>query len=104
MAGFDELIEKFNEDYGENTAVTADTITEMERVPTGIFPLDLALGGGIPRAMVTEIYGAEGSGKSNIALKTVASHQKVFPEPKNVYVDVEHGFDPARAKRLGVDI
>lgn len=104
MSDFDAVIAKVNKDHGESTVIMGDTIIEASRLPTGIFPLDLSIGGGIPEGRVTELFGPEGSGKSNVALKLVASHQRRHPELKSLYVDVEHGFDPGWAKKLGVDV
>ena len=77
--------------------------TPIERVPTGIFPLDLAIGGGIPRGRITEIYGAEGSCKTNVAMLTIAQNQILHPEQKNAFIDMEGTWDPHWAKRLGVN-
>jgi recombination protein RecA len=75
----------------------------VEAIPTGSLALDLALGiGGIPKGRVTEIYGAESSGKTTIAAQIVAQAQKSGGIA--AYVDVEHAVDPAYFKSIGVDI
>ncbi len=75
----------------------------IEVIPTGSLALDLALGvGGIPRGRITEIYGAESSGKTTIAMQVVAEAQKQGGIA--AYVDVEHAVDPVYAKAIGVDI
>ncbi len=74
-----------------------------DAVPTGIFALDVALGvGGFPRGRIIEIYGAEGSGKSTIALQAIAEVQK--KKGKAVYIDAEHALDPNYAKTLGINM
>ncbi|MFA7057862.1 MAG: recombinase RecA [Candidatus Cloacimonadales bacterium] len=74
----------------------------VEVIPTGALNLDVALGiGGIPRGRITEIYGAEASGKTTIALHIVAEAQKLDGEV--AFIDAEHALDPVYAKRLGVD-
>ena len=76
---------------------------KVDVIPTGAFNLDLALGiGGIPRGRVTEIYGAEASGKTTLALHIAAETQKL----KGIvaFIDAEHALDTAYAKRLGVHI
>lgn len=77
---------------------------QILRAPTGIFPLDLALGGGLPRGRMTEIYGPESSGKTNILLKAIAMNQKINPKESNAFIDMEGTFDPKWATMLGVDV
>ncbi len=73
----------------------------VETVPSGSLSLDLALGGGIPRGRIVEIYGPESSGKTTVCLHVVAEVQKSGGTA--AYVDAEHALDPAYAKRLGVN-
>jgi recombination protein RecA len=80
---------------GEAHAVNVETI------PTGSISLDLALGGGIPRGRIIEIYGPESSGKTTVCLHVLAEVQKAGGTA--AIVDAEHALDPAYAKRLGVD-
>ncbi len=73
----------------------------VDVIPTGSLALDIALGvGGIPRGRVTEMYGAEASGKSTLAQHIIAEAQKL--DGKAAYVDVEHALDPAYAAKCGV--
>jgi len=74
----------------------------VETIPTGSLSLDLALGGGIPRGRVVEIYGPESSGKTTVCLHAVAEVQKSGGTA--AYVDAEHALDPAYAQRLGVNV
>jgi recombination protein RecA len=80
---------------GEAHAVNVETI------PTGSLSLDLALGGGIPKGRIVEIYGPESSGKTTVCLHAVAEVQKAGGTA--AYIDAEHALDPAYAKRLGVN-
>jgi recombination protein RecA len=76
---------------------------EVTGIPTGSLSLDVALGGkGFPRGRIVEIYGAESSGKSTIALHAVANAQKAGGVA--AYIDAEHALDPTWAKRIGVDL
>ncbi|MCP5364657.1 MAG: recombinase RecA [Hyphomicrobiales bacterium] len=76
---------------------------ETEVVPSGSLGLDIALGiGGLPRGRVVEIYGPESSGKTTLALHTVAEAQK--KGGTCAFVDAEHALDPVYAKKLGVDV
>lgn len=74
---------------------------DVETIPTGSLSLDLALGGGIPRGRIIEIYGPESSGKTTVCLHVLAEVQKSGGTA--AIVDAEHALDPAYAKRLGVD-
>jgi recombination protein RecA len=74
---------------------------DVETFPSGSISLDLALGGGIPRGRIIEIYGPESSGKTTVCLHAVAEVQKSGGTA--AYVDAEHALDPAYAKRLGVN-
>lgn len=49
-----------------------------------------------------EIFGAEGSGKTTIALHVIAEAQKAGGVA--AFIDAEHALDPAYAKKIGVDL
>src|SRR5579884_3036761 len=76
--------------------------TAVETTSTGALSLDLALGGGIPRGRVVEIYGPESSGKTTLTLHAIAEVQKAGGTA--AFIDAEHALDPAYAKRIGVDV
>ncbi len=75
---------------------------EVETIPTGSLSLDLALGGGIPRGRIIEIYGPESSGKTTLALHTVAEVQR--SGGLAAFIDAEHALDPEYAARIGVNL
>lgn len=76
---------------------------QVDAIPTGCLPLDIALGvGGIPKGRVIEIYGPESSGKTTVALHVIAEAQKKGGTA--AFIDAEHALDPVYAKNLGVDI
>src|SRR4051812_4902141 len=76
---------------------------EIETVSTGSLGLDIALGvGGLPRGRIIEIYGPESSGKTTLALHTVAEAQK--KGGVCAFVDAEHALDPVYARKLGVNL
>src|SRR6185437_1994157 len=80
-----------------------DQAVEIEVVSTGSLGLDIALGiGGLPRGRVVEIYGPESSGKTTLALHTIAEAQKAGGTC--AFVDAEHALDPGYARKLGVNI
>jgi recombination protein RecA len=75
----------------------------VDVISTGSLSLDAVLGiGGIPRGRITEIYGAESSGKTTLALHILANAQK--DEGLAAFVDVEHALSLPYAEQLGVDI
>lgn len=76
--------------------------TVVECIPTGSLALDLALGGGLPKGRIIEIYGPESSGKTTLALHAIAEVQKSGGTA--AFIDAEHALDPAYAKRLGVKV
>jgi recombination protein RecA len=79
------------------------TLQDIAGISTGALSLDIALGGkGLPRGRVIEIFGPEASGKTTVALHTVAEAQKAGGVA--AFIDAEHALDPSWAKRLGVDL
>ena len=75
----------------------------VETISTGSLALDIALGvGGVPRGRITEIHGAESSGKTTIAYHIVAEAQRTGGVA--AFIDAEHSVDPDYARNLGVDI
>lgn len=75
----------------------------VEAIPTGSINLDIALGvGGVPKGRIIEVYGAESSGKTTIALHIIAEAQKQGGVV--AFIDAEHALDPVYAKALGVDV
>lgn len=104
MSDLSEIVNDLNSRFGKNTIISGDAIAglDLDRVSTGGLSLDIELGGGFPYGRLVELFGREGTGKTAIALKTVAQVQK---EGKSVlWIDVEASFDPEWAKLLGVDV
>lgn len=98
------VMQKIEKDHGKGSIVRlGDNPTmQVERVPSGALTLDLALGGGLPRGRVIEVYGPESSGKTTLVLHAIAEVQKRGGVA--AFVDAEHALDPTYAARLGVDI
>jgi recombination protein RecA len=76
--------------------------TAIETISTGCLSLDMALGGGIPRGRIVEIYGPESSGKTTLSLHVLAEAQKT--KGNVAFIDAEHALDPEYAKKIGVNI
>ncbi|WP_024518023.1 recombinase RecA [Bradyrhizobium sp. Tv2a-2] len=80
-----------------------DRSMDVETVSSGSLGLDIALGvGGLPKGRIVEIYGPESSGKTTLALHTVAEAQK--KGGICAFIDAEHALDPVYARKLGVNI
>ena len=80
-----------------------DQAVEIEAISTGSLGLDIALGiGGMPRGRIVEVFGPESSGKTTLALHTVAEAQKTGGVCG--FVDAEHAFDPVYGRKLGVNL
>lgn len=76
---------------------------EIETISSGSLGLDIALGiGGLPKGRIIEIYGPESSGKTTLALHTIAEGQKLGGVC--AFIDAEHALDPLYAAKLGVDV
>jgi recombination protein RecA len=90
--------------FGKGTIMRLGDASRMkvETIPSGALTLDLALGGGLPKGRIIEIYGPESSGKTTLALHAVAEVQKAGGVA--AYVDAEHALDPTYSAVLGVDI
>ncbi|MCA9325104.1 recombinase RecA [Candidatus Saccharibacteria bacterium] len=97
-------LESIEKQYGKGSIMKLgeSTHTKVETIPTGAISLDLALGGGIPKGRVIEIYGPESSGKTTLTLHAIAECQKNGGTA--AFIDAEHALDPAYAKRIGVDV
>ena len=98
-------LDRIEKDFGKGAVLTlGDTeVMEVESIPTGALSLDVALGiGGLPRGRVIEVYGPESSGKTTVALHSIAEAQKLGGIA--AFIDAEHSLDPSYAANLGVDI
>ena len=102
----DKALKGIEKDFGKGAIMRlgdAQARMNVEVLPTGILPLDVALGvGGIPRGRIIEIYGPESSGKTTVTLHMIAETQKNGGIA--AFIDAEHALDPIYAQHLGVDI
>ena len=97
-------LETIEKQFGKGSIMKLgdSTHTAVETFPTGALSLDMALGGGIPKGRVIEIYGPESSGKTTLTLHAIAEVQKAGGTA--AFIDAEHALDPSYAKRIGVDV
>lgn len=98
------VLTNIERNFGKGAIMRLGDVTRMrvETFSTGALTLDLALGGGIPKGRVVEIYGPESAGKTTLALHAVAEVQKNGGIA--AFVDAEHALDPVYAAALGVDV
>ena len=97
----DMVLTQIDRNFGKGTIMRLGDAARMkvETISTGALTLDLALGGGIPKGRVIEIYGPESSGKTTVALHAIAEIQKEGGIA--AFVDAEHALDPIYAGNLG---
>ncbi len=100
----DLVLQKIEKDHGKGAIMRLGDAVGMkvETIPSGALTLDLALGGGLPKGRVIEIYGPESSGKTTLVLHAIAEVQRQGGVA--AFVDAEHALDPTYASRVGVDI
>ena len=101
----DLAMKQIQKEYGEGSIMKLGENNKMnvQVISTGSLNLDIALGiGGVPRGRIIEVYGAESSGKTTIALHIIAEAQKKGGIA--AFIDAEHALDPIYAKALGVNI
>ncbi len=98
-------LDKIDKDFGKGSVMKLGDKqqTEIEVTSSGSLGLDVALGvGGFPKGRIIEIYGPESSGKTTIAIHTIAEAQK--NGGICAFIDAEHAFDSNYARKLGVDV
>ncbi|MFM1842841.1 MAG: recombinase, partial [Cyanobacteriota bacterium] len=100
----DAALAQIERSFGKGAIMRLGDAVQMrvETLSTGALTLDLALGGGLPKGRIIEIYGPESSGKTTLALHAVAAAQKAGGVA--AFVDAEHALDPTYSAALGVDI
>jgi recombination protein RecA len=98
-------IDKLEKNFGKGVVMrmsSEDKVEGVDELSTGSLGLDIALGiGGFPVGRIIEIYGPESSGKTTLALHTIAESQKRGGIA--AFIDAEHAFDKYYAEKLGID-
>jgi recombination protein RecA len=103
-AAIETALAQIKKEYGDGSIMMMSERgkTNIETIPSGSIALDIALGGGIPRGRVIEIYGPESSGKTTLALHTIAESQA--RGGRAAFIDAEHALDIVYAGKIGVDV
>jgi recombination protein RecA len=98
------VLSQIEKSFGKGAIMRLGDATRMriETISSGAMTLDIALGGGLPKGRVIEIYGPESSGKTTLALHAISEIQKAGGVA--AFVDAEHALDPTYSAALGVDI
>ena len=97
-------LDKLDKTYGKGTVMRLNdqAVLDIPVISSGSLGLDIALGiGGFPRGRIIEIYGPESSGKTTIAMHSIAEAQKKGGVA--AFIDAEHAFDKGYAEKLGID-
>jgi recombination protein RecA len=105
LKALDLAVEHIEKQFGKGSIMKLgqDFKVDVPAIPTGSVAIDLALGvGGIPRGRVVEIFGPESSGKTTLTLSIIANAQKMGGQA--AFIDAEHAFDAAYAKKIGVNL
>jgi len=97
-------VDQIKKQYGQGAIMQlgVDHKIDVETFSSGALSLDIALGGGVPKGRIVEIYGPESSGKTTLALHSVAQVQKSGGTA--AFIDAEHALDPSYSERIGVDL
>jgi recombination protein RecA len=99
----EEALNQIKERFGAGSIMRfGESGQNVETITSGCLSLDLALGSGVPRGRIIEIYGPESSGKTTLAQHIIAEVQK--DGGTAAFIDAEHALDPEYAKKIGVDI
>jgi len=105
LKALETAMQNVKKQYGAGAVMKlGDPSIEMNvhRVSSGCLSLDMALGGGLPKGRIIEVFGAESSGKTTLALTMIASIQKEGGIAG--FIDAEHAMDPVYASNIGVDV
>ena len=105
LNALNQALGKIEKEFGKGSVMKLGEATSMaiDVISTGSIGLDISVGiGGLPKGRIIEVYGPESSGKTTVALHTVAEAQKQGGIA--AFIDAEHALDPVYAKALGVDI
>ena len=95
-----DVLKNIEKKYGKEAI--AGKIADIETISTGSLVLDDALGGGIAKGRLTEIYGTNGSSKTTLAFSICAQVQKLGK--KVAYIDMEQSVDLFYAANIGVNV
>ena len=103
MSNLDLIIKDLNKKMKVGNIQLGVDFQEVQKIPFSSCRLNYMTYGGIPVGRIAEFYGADGSGKTTTAIDVAGNAQKMFPDKKVLFVDIEHTFDSCWATKLGLN-
>lgn len=103
MSNLDLIIKDLNKKMKVGNIQLGVDFREVQKIPFSSCRLNYMTYGGIPVGRIAEFYGADGSGKTTTAIDVAGNAQKMFPDKKVLFVDIEHTFDSCWATKLGLN-
>lgn len=103
MSNLDLIIKDLNKKMKVGNIQLGVDFQEVQKIPFSSCRLNYMTYGGIPVGRIAEFYGADGSGKTTTAIDVAGNAQRMFPDKKVLFVDIEHTFDPVWATKLGLN-
>lgn len=103
MSNLDLIIKDLNKKMKVGNIQLGVDFREVQKIPFSSCRLNYMTYGGIPVGRIAEFYGADGSGKTTTAIDVAGNAQKMFPNKKVLFVDIEHTFDSCWATKLGLN-
>ena len=103
MSNLDIIIKDLNKKMNIGAISLGVAFQEVQKIPFSSCRLNYMTYGGIPIGRIAEFFGTDGSGKTTTAIDIAGQAQKLFPDKKVLFVDIEHTFDPVWATKLGLN-
>nr|DAR49582.1 MAG TPA: Protein recA [Caudoviricetes sp.] len=103
MSNLDLIIKDLNKKMKVGNIQLGVDFQEVQKIPFSSCRLNYMTYGGIPIGRIAEFFGTDGSGKTTTAIDIAGQTQKLFPDKKVLFVDIEHTFDPVWATKLGLN-
>lgn len=103
MSNLDNIIKDLNKKMSIGNIQLGVEFQEVGKIPFSSCRLNYMTYGGIPVGRISEFFGSDGSGKTTTAIDVAGNAQKMFPDKKVLFVDIEHTFDSCWATKLGLN-
>lgn len=103
MSNLDLIIKDLNKKMKVGNIQLGVDFQAVQKIPFSSCRLNYMTYGGIPVGRIAEFYGADGSGKTTTAIDVAGNAQRMFPDKKVLFVDIEHTFDSCWATKLGLN-
>lgn len=103
MSNLESIVKDLNKKMKVGNISLGVDFQDVQKIPFSSCRLNYMTYGGIPVGRISEFFGTDGSGKTTTAIDVAGNAQKVFPDKKVLFVDIEHTFDTVWAQKLGLD-